>query len=756
MESSEPAEYVTRFINQTNRAVFLTGKAGTGKTTLLKQIIESTHKKAVIVAPTGIAALNAGGVTIHSMFQLPFASFIPAFGVNPIVSNYVKFETKDSLVKHFKFSGKRKELLLTMELLIIDEVSMLRADVLDAIDWTLRSIRRINESFGGVQVLYIGDLLQLPPVVKHEEWSELRNYYAGVFFFHSQAVRENPPLYIELTKIYRQDDARFIDLLDHLRNNQIDNEDISLLDQYVQPNFDIKSNPGFITLTTHNSKADQLNAAALSEIKTKSYHYHVEIKGDFPNQLYPLDETLELKLNAQIMFIKNDLSVEKRYYNGKTGFIKSLSEHEIIVYFPDEKRSIEVEKNEWQNIRYSVNPSTKEIEEEVLGSFIHYPIKLAWAITVHKSQGLTFEKAVLDVSHVFAPGQAYVALSRLRSLDGLILLSPMKMNGLTNDPHVMQYAQTKSDHTQLAQVLKEETIHFLHKYLVNAYEWRDVDTFWRIHEASYVNSKSEKSGHKQWAVRNAKLFNELVAPSQKFIAQLDRLFNERPLNFGLIEDRVKAANSYFSPTLDALFKTILSKKDEVKHVKKIKLFFEELNDLEEYIFELVSNIKRSEILFVEIKNGKEVTRNKLWSTDLLTYRSNALAKVALEALPPSSLLDAFENEGMDRIAVNQNSPVNETKKSTYEKTLALIIEKKSISEIAAERVMSETTIVNHITSLLRQETITLDLILSKERISELDQLFSDYTEQSLTPLKEKVGESFSWDELKMYRASLIH
>jgi len=441
MEITNDARQVLQFINQTQRSVFLTGKAGTGKTTLLRQIIQTTHKNTVVVAPTGIAALNAGGVTIHSMFQLPFSGFIPEYIPSSSISDYQKFETKNTLVKHLRMSGQKKSVMLNMELLIIDEVSMLRADLLDAIDFTLRKIRRKDFPFGGVQVLFIGDLLQLPPVVKNEEWRVLRNYYRGIFFFNAKVIQESPPLYIELTKIFRQSDERFISVLNNLRNNMISSQDMMILNDFVNPKFDIKSNKGYITLTTHNAKADEINAASLDEIKEKCFRFKPEIVGDFPEKIYPVEEILQLKVGAQIMFIKNDLSPEKNYFNGKMGFVKSLSECEIIIHFPEENKIIEVEKYEWKNIRYSVNENTKEIDEEVLGSFVHFPIKLAWAITVHKSQGLTFEKAVLDVSQVFLPGQAYVALSRLRSLDGLILLKPIQMNGISNDQEVMQYAE---------------------------------------------------------------------------------------------------------------------------------------------------------------------------------------------------------------------------------------------------------------------------------------------------------------------------
>ncbi len=411
---SEASAYTLRINNQTHRSVFLTGKAGTGKTTLLREIIQTTHKNTVVVAPTGIAALNAGGVTIHSMFQLPFGGFIPD-NSSPQFSESTKFETTATLRRHFKKSGLKKSVIRNMELLIIDEVSMLRADLLDAMDYMMQTVRKKNSAFGGVQVLYIGDLLQLPPVIRDEEWRTLKTYYKGKFFFHSHVVQQNPPLYIELSKIFRQTDDTFISVLNNLRNNQISQQDIQTLNQYVKPDFDLKANKGYITLTTHNNKADSMNAQALEDLEGKLVTYKPEITGDFPDKIFPVEQQLQLKVGAQIMFVKNDLSFDKHYFNGKMGVIKSLSSQEILVHFPEENKTIEVEKYEWQNIRYKVDETTKEIEEEVLGTFVHYPIKLAWAITVHKSQGLTFDKAALDVSQVFLPGQAYVALSRLRS-----------------------------------------------------------------------------------------------------------------------------------------------------------------------------------------------------------------------------------------------------------------------------------------------------------------------------------------------------
>ena len=470
-QSNKIAEFTERFINQTNRSIFLTGKAGTGKTTLLKKIVATTYKQTIIVAPTGIAALNAGGVTIHSFFQLPFGGFIPEFDVDAQFTQYVKLETKSTLMRHFRMNATRKAIMRNMELLIIDEVSMLRADTLDAIDWTLRNVRKVNKPFGGVQVLFIGDLLQLPPVIKPQEWSFLRKYYNGIFFFNAKSVHEAPPLYVELDKVYRQEDEVFLSILNNLRNNKITQEDVDQLNKHVQPNFDPTLHEDYITLTTHNNDADGINKNALSRIDKKSKFYKSEITGAFPDHLFPIEENMELKIGAQVMFIKNDITSDKAFYNGKMGKIVGLEHDEIRVNFPKEKKTISVEKYEWNNIQYTLDTTTSEVEEKVLGTFVHYPLKLAWAITVHKSQGLTFDKAILDVSKVFVAGQAYVALSRIRSLDGVVLLKPIQMNGLSNDANVVEYAKSKVDEELLNAQLDVSTYKFLWDELMDTFDW---------------------------------------------------------------------------------------------------------------------------------------------------------------------------------------------------------------------------------------------------------------------------------------------
>ena len=667
---SEAAAYTLRFINQTHRSVFLTGKAGTGKTTLLREIIQTTHKNTVVVAPTGIAALNAGGVTIHSMFQLPFGGFIPD-NSSPQFSENTKFETKATLRRHFKMSGLKKSVIRNMELLIIDEVSMLRADLLDAMDYMMQTIRKKNISFGGVQVLYIGDLLQLPPVIRDEEWRTLKTYYKGKFFFHSHVVQQHPPLYIELSKIFRQTDDTFISVLNNLRNNQISQEDIQILNQYVKPDFDLKANKGYITLTTHNNKADTMNAQALEDLEGKLVIYKPEITGDFPDKIFPVEQQLQLKVGAQIMFVKNDLSFDKHYFNGKMGVIKSLSSQEILVHFPEENKTIEVEKYEWQNIRYKVDEITKEIEEEVLGTFVHYPIKLAWAITVHKSQGLTFDKAALDVSQVFLPGQAYVALSRLRSLEGLILLSPLRMNGISNDQDVMDYSLNKASDSFLENALHFETKNFIHNYLINTFDWNDLAQEWRNHRFSY-NENSEVSGkskHAVWARKQTEVIEQLLDPSKKFISQLNKLFGQETVDLNHVSERIQAAFSYFLKPMDDLVFEILWKIEEVKRIKKVKAFYDELIVLEELQTKAVLRLMKAKLLIETVVSGETISKEKLTSSEIKKYISRKTEAIQNQFKELNITL--IEDEKDVERYTSKKSKTAVPKKSTVQETYEL-------------------------------------------------------------------------------------
>ena len=750
---SEAAAYTLRFINQTHRSVFLTGKAGTGKTTLLREIIQTTHKNTVVVAPTGIAALNAGGVTIHSMFQLPFGGFIPDNSA-PQFSDSTKFETKATLRRHFKMNGVKKSVIRNMELLIIDEVSMLRSDLLDAMDYMMQSVRKKNTPFGGVQVLFIGDLLQLPPVIRDEEWRTLKTYYRGKFFFHSHVVQQNPPLYIELSKIFRQTDDTFISVLNNLRNNQISQQDIQTLNKYVKPDFDLKANKGYITLTTHNNKADTTNAQALEDLEGKLVMYHPDIVGDFPEKIFPVEQQLQLKVGAQVMFVKNDLSADKNYFNGKMGIITSLSSQEILVHFPEENKTIEVDKYEWKNIRYKVDETTKEIEEEVLGTFVHYPIKLAWAITVHKSQGLTFDKAALDVSQVFLPGQAYVALSRLRSLEGLILLSPLRMNGISNDQDVMDYSLNKATDDFLENALHFETKNFIHNYLINSFNWMDLAQEWRNHKFSYNDNgeSSVKSKQAVWARRQLEIMEQLLDPSKKFITQLNKLFSQETVDLNHISERVQAAYSYFMQPMDELVFEILWKIEEVQRSKKAKAYYEELVVLEDWQTKAVLQLMKAKLLIETVVAGETISKEKLTSKEIKNYITRKTS-VIQEQFKKVNITLIDDDKDLDRYT-SKKSKTKAPKKSTVQETYELWVEKKSIDDIATIRVLTKQTIYSHFVQLIQTKAVSISEVLPEDKIQTLAQAFQGYKEESLNALMEKNGEKFTWNEARMYKASL--
>jgi len=758
---TEASDFAEKFINQTNYPIFLTGKAGTGKTTFLRYIVESTHKQTVIVAPTGIAALNAGGVTIHSFFQLPFAGFIPDFEEGFHVDGSVKMESKKSLMRHFNMNKQRKQIIQNMELLIIDEVSMLRADLLDAIDWTLRNVRGNNEPYGGVQVMFIGDLFQLPPVVKPQEWSILHKYYNGIHFFNALVMQEKPPMYIELSKIYRQQNEDFIRVLNNLRNNRLTQEDVSLLNAHVQPDFDPTKHEGYITLTTHNSKADKMNAEALAALKEKSYGFKAEITDEFPPYSFPLDETLELKIGAQVMFIKNDLAQEKKFYNGKMGIVTKLDVDEIEVECVEDKTIINVERYEWENIKYSTNQNTGEIEEDVLGTFVQFPLKLAWAITVHKSQGLTFDKAVLEVSSVFAPGQAYVALSRLRTLEGLVLLSPIRLNGLQNDEKIIQYS-TQSEHMdQLPKYLDVARSNYLYARLTETFDWVTVAAKWSSYEKTYIGlaPKSEKIKNQTWATLQSQNLQNTLEPARKFRNQLASLFSQEKLNKERLLERTEAANDYFLPVLEGIYTSSLKKLGELSRIKKTKALIEEIQELEEALFETIICLKKTLLVVEAHVFNRELNKETFQRDEIRNYR---LAKIAAakSALQPkgdmfSQNIEFDDDVFLRKTETKKKKAKKEAKVSTYDQTLELFLEGLSIHEIAKKRKFTQKTIYAHLEKLILQEKLEVDDILSSEILEKLDDKVNIEEAKSLSELKEQAGDEISWEDLKLYRASLI-
>ena len=527
------------FVENTGRSIFLTGKAGTGKTTFLKTIVEKSRKRPIVVAPTGVAAINAGGVTIHSFFQLPFTPYVPGS----------KLESK------FDFGREKRKIIASIDLLIIDEISMVRADLLDAIDTVLRRFRDHYQPFGGVQLLMIGDLAQLTPVVTPEDEQILKPYYDTPYFFGSKALQQIDYVTIQLDHVYRQQDMSFIDILNQIREGHPTPEALSILNSHCKPTFIPKPEEPYIRLTTHNQLANYYNDTELKKLSGRSYLFHAEISGTFPDFSYPTAETLELKQGAQVMFVKNDPSAEHLYYNGRIGRVTYVDAYKILVLCDGDNDAIEVEPLEWENTRYTLNEETREIETEVQGVFKQYPLRLAWAITIHKSQGLTFDRAIIDANQSFAPGQVYVALSRCRSLEGLVLASPLGTRAIINDERVDSYIAQQEEEAQksIAQLpaLKQEYERYL---LLQLFDFRPLlyqqETMVRIFaEFFYHSHASLKQLQDQTLMDIKKSVIEIAGKWQQKISAMtfDQLHDEEFL------ERVKRSATYFA---DTLYKTL--------------------------------------------------------------------------------------------------------------------------------------------------------------------------------------------------------
>jgi hypothetical protein len=548
LENNPKLQLAFDFIQYTNQNLFLTGKAGTGKTTFLKNLKKISPKRMVVVAPTGVAAINAGGVTIHSFFQLSFGPQLPEENNSHFSTQDEKSENPD---RAKRFSKNKINIIRSLDLLVIDEISMVRADMLDGIDRVLRRYKNREKPFGGIQLLMIGDLQQLAPVVKDNEWSILRKYYDTCFFFSSMALKQSSFIGIELDHIFRQTDNRFIGLLNKVRNNQLDHESLQLLNSRYVQGFSPAENDGYITLTTHNYQSQQINNSRLEKLSSKTHRFKCSIEGDFPPLAYPADEVFEVKNNAQVMFIKNDPSYEKRYYNGKIGKVVGINDKTIDVMCPGDYAPIVVERDTWENTKYELNDKTGEIEETVMGSFTQFPLKLAWAITIHKSQGLTFEKAVIDARQSFAHGQVYVALSRCKSLEGLVLNTPLENESVINDKTVLGF----SGEIEKNQPGKTELENSRRKYeyilLNEAFDFRplqrNIQYLLRIwtENAPYLMGNL----HESFQSMLMPIQTELVQVSVKFMAQVKDMLEKGGLsdqNAQLQERLLKSAGYYTS------------------------------------------------------------------------------------------------------------------------------------------------------------------------------------------------------------------
>lgn len=536
MEQNQELRTAWDFVENTGRSIFLTGKAGTGKTTFLKTIVEKSRKRPIVVAPTGVAAINAGGVTIHSFFQLPFSPYVPG----------AKVESK------FDFGREKRKIIASIDLLIIDEISMVRADLLDAVDAVLRRFRNHYQPFGGVQLLMIGDLAQLTPVVTAEDERVLKPYYDTPYFFGSRALQQINYVTIQLEHVYRQQDATFIGILNQVRNGHPTEETMMRLNTRCKPAFIPSPEEPYIRLTTHNQLANYYNETELQKLRGRTFQFHAEIKGTFPEYSYPTAETLVLKEGAQVMFIKNDTSGEHLYYNGRIGRVVHVDKQQILVLCEGDAEAIEVEPMEWENARYTLNEKTREIETEVQGTFKQFPLRLAWAITIHKSQGLTFDRAIIDANQSFAPGQVYVALSRCRTLEGLVLATPLEARAIMNDSRVDTYIAQQETEAQRSieqlPTLKQEYERFL---LLQLFDFHSLlyqqETMVRIFAEFFYHSHSSLKQLHDRALMD--LRQQVIDVAEKWQRRIQSLSYEELHKEEFLE-RVKRSAGYFAKTLD--------------------------------------------------------------------------------------------------------------------------------------------------------------------------------------------------------------
>jgi Helix-turn-helix domain/AAA domain/Helicase len=732
------------FVNQTARPVFLTGKAGTGKTTFLRYIRENCFKKMAVVAPTGVAAINAGGVTMHSFFQLPFGPFIPVSrsswdddvtrdsdgawrNSNPGDRDRSATTDQHSLFKNIRFNAAKRELLQELELLVIDEISMVRADTLDAVDTILRHFRQQPLTpFGGVQMLYIGDLFQLPPVVSNEEWALLKEHYQSPFFFDAQSVRQSPPVYLELKKIYRQKEADFIGILNNIRNNRADYDDLERLHEHYRPDFQPAKEENYIILTSHNAKASHINQDELAKLPARSYAFEAAVTGEFSDRAYPADKTLYLKQGAQVMFIKNDKGETRRYFNGKIATIKGISGEKIVVEFPGEKDDLIVEKETWKSIRYLYDKAKDRIEEEELGSFSQYPLRLAWAITIHKSQGLTFEKAIIDAGASFAPGQVYVALSRLTTIDGMILHSRIQPHCISTDERVIAFTERALAEDILQDQLQEDQQVFISRSLVAAFSWsrlvEEVSAFAAnaVSPAAGYSLGPAASSFSPLALRLLDSASRQQETAIRFCRQLEQLLAESrsaagsmgsPEGYQLLQERTEAAVAYFIKAIDQeLMAPVQEQIAEIRGKKKIKKHLQTLAGLK-----------------------TAFARKRQQLEQVLPIVKKEWVMIA-GGSPP--------NEAPGRVVQKPR------KGDTNRISLDLYKEGRTISEIAARRGLAVTTVETHLASFIPTGEIDVNELVPVDKITVVVSAIREIGSQSITPIKHRLGGDYSFSEIR--------
>lgn len=727
---NEEMNLAWRFISETSTSVFLTGKAGTGKTTFLRKLRELTPKRLVVLAPTGVAAINAQGQTIHSFFQLPFGPIVP--GASTTERN-----------KHYKMSQDKKNLIRTLDLLVIDEISMVRCDVLDAIDTELRKYRDRSKPFGGVQLLLIGDLQQLPPVTKESEWGLLSPYYTTPYFFGSKALAQLNYVTIELRHIYRQQDLAFIELLAKIRDNQVDAATLERLNARYQPAFEPPADEDWIRLTTHNRMAQDFNAQKLEQIPSRPYSFRATIHKNFPETNYPADEVLTLKVGAQVMFIKNDPTSAHEYYNGKIGIVREIRDEGIAVYCKEDGCEVVVPQLTWENTKYSIDPQTKDIREEVEGTFTQYPLRLAWAITVHKSQGLTFDHAVLDINDSFAHGQVYVALSRCRTLEGLVLSRPLAPYSVINDQSVSQYMEgVLSVARQSVEQLPQMRFNYYHQLLSELFDYRPVQQAYeyliRVVDEHLYNQQASYLALMKAALEPFR--EHLLNIGLRFQPQYRQLMLQSP-HFAAnaaLQERIQAASRYFLQKLHEIFDPVLARSTFQIDNKAVSTQYN--NALETFLL----NFKLKAGVYRRLEGQPFTVANYL---NFKAY--SVLDSVEVTKTITKTITKTKTNAETKASAAEPAKP-KVKKGDSMRKSLQLYRSGMTIPEIAEERGLAESTIASHLASFVPTGEVQLSELVSDAHRAQIEaaisQLSGSYTASDVRAL---LPEEITYTEIKL-------